>query len=415
MINLFILDISQAGSTSGVDRHIEKLLEGLERYSYIKIFWIHFTQDSNLLLHKKEEEKHYIKIILPFPQVSYHIIDENFWMKKYNQHVFNIIKIYFHKKDNCILHLHTLNLIDLALLIKKHYKCKIITHLHCIPWKGLYDIDARKFNYLYNIENTVPYNKINKKLFLTNNSELISYTESDHIVCGTQCGTNFLINIMRISKNKISIIHNGTCDSNPNPTLRKVNPNVSKIECLFVANLSTSKGIFFILESLRIVKNKGYNNIYLNVAGRTTPYIIQKIQKDYKDLNVKILGVQSYGNLIRLYKESDIGIISSLQEQWSFVGVEMAMFGLPIICTDIDGLDEMFTDNIDALKVKTKFSKVLGLKVDVVMMANRIIQLIESSKQRLFLSYNTRRLFERKFRAETMVNKTVKIYKQLTI
>lgn len=40
-----------------------------------------------------------------------------------------------------ILHIHTLNLIDLARFIKQRRKAiKIITHLHCISWKNLYGI-----------------------------------------------------------------------------------------------------------------------------------------------------------------------------------------------------------------------------------------------------------------------------------
>lgn len=45
----------------------------------------------------------------------------------------------------------------------------------------------------------------------------------------------------------------------------------------------------------------------------------------------------------------------SLQEQHSYAAIEMAMFGMPMIITAVDGLDEMFVDEISCLKVNTLF------------------------------------------------------------
>jgi glycosyltransferase involved in cell wall biosynthesis len=90
--------------------------------------------------------------------------------------------------------------------------------------------------------------------------------------------------------------------------------------------------------------------------------------------------------------------------------VEMCMFGLPVITTAVDGLDELFTDGANALKVNTKFSKVFGLSADVEMMTEKIINLIENRTLRKKLSINARKLYESELRLEQMMEKTIGVY-----
>lgn len=49
------------------------------------------------------------------------------------------------------------------------------------------------------------------------------------------------------------------------------------------------------------------------------------------------------------YRIADIGVIPSYTEQCSYVGIEMLMFGLPIVATDGNGLKSMFAHGENAL------------------------------------------------------------------
>lgn len=93
----------------------------------------------------------------------------------------------------------------------------------------------------------------------------------------------------------------------------------------------------------------------------------------------------------------DAGIIASLQEQCSYVAIEMSMFGMPLITTAVDGLDEMFIDEESALKVSTRFSNVYGLSADTDDMANKMKRLIDDKELRYRLSNNIRKLYEKNF------------------
>ena len=77
-----------------------------------------------------------------------------------------------------------------------------------------------------------------------------------------------------------------------------------------------------------------------------------------------MLGVVSFNELKKLYSESTIGIIPSLHEQCSYVAIEMSMFGLPIIVSDVDALSEMFEDEINALKIPLLFDEDFGLDLE---------------------------------------------------
>ena len=399
-VNLYIMDMSDADNTNGVDRYISELLGGLEQYPKINICWIHLLHDHCPLLVKEEDCGHYRKVTIPLPQSADIIIAHNYWMDKYNQIVFHHIKHLFKDKTNCILHLNTLNLIDLALAIKKHIHCKIISHLHCIPWKGYYNRDILRFNQLHRENLHAGYSGKTEQ-FITSECELI---------CVTKLAQGFVKAVSPSKNNRVLYVPNGMKDH----LCSRIPSRVSngEVKFIYVGTLSKSKGLHFILEALQRVQKKGYM-VSLTVAGKNAGYDLAAIKKEFSSLSLNILGVVPFHELQSHYRECDIGIIASLQEQTSYVAIEMAMFGMPIITTAVDGLDEMFTDKLNALKVGTKFSKVRGLSVDVEMMEQKILMLANAPDRRKKLSINARKLYENNFTVSKMTDRTVAIYEQL--
>jgi len=404
--------MSHSENTSGVDRYIGMLLKGLEIYPNIRVHWIHLVHDITILFHSEQKFEYYTKITIPLPQQFGGLVSHKFWINKYNEHVYRLIGHLFEGKSNCILHIHTLNLIDLAILIRSKIQCKIITHLHCIPWKGLYNSNVTKFNELYNIVYKTPELILDRNRFVTNYCEISSYSESDHIICVTNCAVDFLTNIMHIPKHKISVICNGINDYG-----KKINRNTEfnnrEFKLLYVGVLSQSKGLKYIFEAMREVQRKGFF-VSLTIAGKIQSSGVREIKQTNKDLTLNMVGCISFHELIKYYRRCDAGIIASLQEQSSYVAIEMAMFGLPIITTAVDGLDEMFTDNVNALKVNTRFSLFFGLTADVDTIADKIIILIENRQLRLLLGKNVRYLYESDFTLKRMIQQTVAVYHEVS-
>lgn len=415
IINLFLMDISHASNTSGVDRYMGTLIGGLRDFANIRVHWIHFTDDKFLLYPKEETIGNYIKFSIPLPQYYDAILAERYWNRKYDEQVYRLTKHLFEGKENVIIHLHTLNLIDLAVYIREREKCKIITHLHCIPWKGLYNKDKKRFNRLYELTYTEvgDKEKPTPQMYVTNYCELQSYSEPDALVCVTKCAVDFLKKCIHSYSDNVFVIPNGIEDYNRSSYKRKRKSPQDHFHCLYVGVLSESKGIGYILESLRIVQQQGYN-VSLSIAGACRQSFSHKLKNDFPDLNIEIKGLIPLEELKKLYTECDIGIIASLQEQASYVAIEMAMFGMPIVTTAVDGLDEMFTDEVNALKVNTVFSPVFGLSVDISEMAKQILRIINDYKLRNHLCKNARKLYEEKFNHRLMMNRTVDVYRQTT-
>ncbi|MDR0505278.1 MAG: glycosyltransferase family 4 protein [Dysgonamonadaceae bacterium] len=409
-INLYLLDMSYENNTSGVDRYIGSLLAGLENFPFIHVYRILFLS-GNILFHKEEKRKNYTQAVIPMPQQSDEIIGERYWFQKYNEQFFPLVKHLFENKPNRIIHIHTLNLIAPALYINSQIPCKIITHLHCIPWKDFYNKNPKKFNQLYASYYLDDAQLPDKQRFLTNNCESDSYTIPDKIICVTHCAKDFLKKAMEIPEENIAVVSNGINDMENDTAGKASKKRSDTFQCLFVGTLSEGKGIFYILKALRKVQAQGFS-VCLNMAGMCNSSVRKQIKEEYGDLQVNVLGRIPFEELQSLYRESDIGIIASLQEQCSYAAIEMAMFGLPVIATAVDGLDEIFTDGVNALKVNTRFSKVFGLSVDTDMLADKIIALIENDRLREQLGINVRKLYLEKFTLERMAQQTIHVYKE---
>lgn len=243
-VNLYIMDMSISGNTSGVDRYISMLLRGLSLYQNINVYRINLEHDPSTLFVREEVSDKYTRITVPLPLRYEDIITKKYWTSKYNEQVLRLIKHLFTRDNKSIIHIHTLNLIDLAVLIKKEFGCKIITHLHCIPWKSLYNTNNHLFNKLYNnyyCDNMVE----DSKQYLTTHSELESYRAPDLIICVTNCAKVFLTKCLNIPSQKIIVIPNGLEDLRRDE-LKEIKGMSDEVQLLYVGVLSESKGLKYI-------------------------------------------------------------------------------------------------------------------------------------------------------------------------
>lgn len=141
-------------------------------------------------------------------------------------------------------------------------------------------------------------------------------------------------------------------------------------------------------------------------------YVIS-YRKAYKQLKIDILGTVSFNELKELYTTNTIGVIPSLHEQCSYVAIEMSMFGMPMIVSDVDALSEMFEDEVNALRIPLVFDEDFGLELDEEKLADAIIRLIDDEALRLKLSTNAIKNYQERFTLEKMIENTINVYEQL--
>ena len=93
--------------------------------------------------------------------------------------------------------------------------------------------------------------------------------------------------------------------------------------------------------------------------------------------------------------------------------IEMSMFGMPMIVSDVDALSEMFEDEVNALRIPLVFDEDFGLELDEEKLADAIIRLIDDEALRLKLSTNAIKNYQERFTLEKMIENTINVYEQL--
>lgn len=405
-----LMTMQDSDNESGVSRFIEQHLQALEAYSSeINVCSIRFVLNPIRLFPRLTQYSYYNDWEIPLPIRMEEAINHAYWMHAYNEFIFKYLKDIL--VPGCILHLNTLNLIDLAVYIQKNIPCRILSHLHCIPWKSYYNSNRKVFNDLYDRiynqkgERSELSRRLQKRPY-----EMNFYHQADRIICVTQCAADFLHRYMNVPENKIEVIYNGIADKCGKEIYRQKEPPV--LRCLYAGFLLESKGVHFILDALRIVKKRGYK-VELLVAGHCSERQKNVLLNTWRDIPCQVLGLIPFNELTNLYETCDLGIIGSLQEQCSYVALEMMMFGLPVVTTLVDGLGELFVDGQTALGVGTRFSPILGLSVNTEQMASQIIRMIEEPKLRLQLSHAGRLRFKENFTQPIMAEQIMKVYRQL--
>ena len=402
--SVIMMDMTKAGSMNGVTRCIRILANGLSQYKSFNVTWVRFVYgELETKFQPISVQLNEIRITLPsnIEQIlSNKHLRYKYWETAYR-------KLCFLFRENPILHLHTLNLIEFALLVKERIPCKIVTHLHCLPWKGLYNSDITTFNALY-AQYYFEKELRTPELFIRHDYERLAYVKSDALVSVTECARKFIFRVCPNHTSNIRVIVNGIQDmAKP----KKYTKSKGSIKCLFVGNAHSSKGLAYVLAAMQACLIRLPSE--LTIVGALPKPLCDEIINLYPFLELKFMGQVPFNHLRLLYAQSDIGIISSLQEQCSYVAIEMMMAGLPVITTDVDGLDELFKQGYNGIKIPVNFSPRSGLQPDIIKMADAIVELGENPTFRKRIGENGRKRYLTSYSREQMISNIKDLYTSL--
>lgn len=402
--SIILMEMSVIGSTNGVTRCIEVIVGQLSRFAAYRIVWLRF-------IHWQKEEYvtkdigNYRLTSIALPRALGDFLANPSERISYWNKVYSLFRAELGTTP--ILHLHTLNLIELALLIKQHQTCKIITHLHCIPWKSLYNKDRNHFNRLYAKHEVGHEAALNAPC--VSHHEHDCYEKSDCVICVTECGRAHVERSCPNHSDKLVVIPNGLMDMAGHQLAVKKEPHCP-VRLLFVGNPSPSKGLADILNALEIVLF--HAEASLTVIGSFASAQQAEVRRQHPFLDLHFAGHIPLYQLRNFYLESDIGLIASLQEQCSYVAIEMMMFGLPVVTTDIDGLHEVFTQRC-AVKVPVEFSEPSGLHTDELKMAEAILRLIADNDLRQRVAVQARSRYLNHYTSSKIIHSIEKIYRTI--
>lgn len=242
-------------------------------------------------------------------------------------------------------------------IIAKLFSKKLVLHYHN---KG---VNTRQSNFFDN--------KLNKLLFKGTKvillSELLYYDVKKYV-----------------DKQNAYYCPNGI----PDVAFEKVEKKANQIpQLLFLSNLIKSKGVFILIDALKILKNKKIN-FHCNFVGGEGDISSQQLKQKISELNLEDLityhGKQFGDNKYKLFSISDIFLFPTFYEAFGLVNLEAMMFKLPVISTNEGAIPEIIDDNETGYLVE---------KQDSVDLANKIQQLIENPTLRKRMGENGRRKF----------------------
>ncbi|WP_251860619.1 glycosyltransferase family 4 protein [Clostridium sp. Marseille-Q2269] len=183
--------------------------------------------------------------------------------------------------------------------------------------------------------------------------EILNYVISnckhlDTIIVSHSDEKQQVIQSYKINKDKIHIAGTGF---NPDTFyMDKTKNNSHAIKIVYAGKLSYSKGVPFLINSIKLIK-KYVKNIELYLAGSgagdETINIMNLCKNNSSNFSINVLGSLCQKNLSDLFRQCDILVLPSLYEGLPLVLIEAMACGLKIVCTDLPGIKEWMGETIN--------------------------------------------------------------------
>lgn len=231
----------------------------------------------------------------------------------------------------------------------------------------------------------------------------------DAIIAPTNTSKEYLENI-GVSRNKF-ILPTGvdfdnyvlSDDKDLYSIKEKYKPNGEILLCS-VSRLSQEKNIYFLLESIKYIKNRV--NIPFKCLiigdGSEREHIIEYIKREDLENIIILIGAIPSEEIPQYNMVSDIFIFSSLSETQGMVILEAMAGGCPVVAVRSSGIDDTIRDNFNGFKTKE----------EVCDWANKVILLMEDKNLRHKLGKNAIE-FANTFSVDEMAEKMEEVYYKL--
>lgn len=227
------------------------------------------------------------------------------------------------EKDS-IVHVHyILNFsMDIAVIVAKLKKAKVIAHMHIDPLpSGPYG----RFNPLY------------KKLVWKKVLPL-----ADLVICPTEDYIENVTQKYNVLKNKCAVLPSGI-DIMRFPVKPSLDIS-SPAKILFVGRLSRQKNVPRLLDAFRLLQKKHDSVLHIAGDGEERSSIESYIKTN--DIpNVVLHGTVVGERLPALYASCDIFVLPSDYESFGIVNLEAMAAGIPIVASDIPGVRRLLQDS----------------------------------------------------------------------
>jgi len=240
----------------------------------------------------------------------------------------------------------------LKYLKEKFPQSKVLFVIHDMTWT--YDLmgNDQKYEELYTLKDTPEINSKYNSMFKYVKAEHEMYRIVDKIILLSEDTASLFEKYYCFDKQ--CLIHNGLRDNFLRMTFEQIeiiktkhHLNSSEKIIVYTGRVLRAKGIYQLLTCFETVL-KQYPNCRLVIIGTVfDPSTLFSYARKVA-AKVTFTGQVSMEEVNEWYQIANIGVLPSYYEQCSYTGIEMLMYGLPIVATDGFCIRNMFTDGVNA-------------------------------------------------------------------
>lgn len=382
-INWIIIRSNNRGTDYGVGTFIKQFSDALILHEEINVFIIDLDENlKEFCIENREGIVHFKFGISSYPKNH----DTVTYQSKYAKSIVRLVLNYLPKGRQNVIHMNFVRESFIGKEFKNFCDCCLIFTQHLLLTNSA--SNGNQFDIEYQ-----------------------TYAIADKIITVTKEGKDHLIN-KNVDGRKISTIYNGI---DPNLFMRNVNAinirqkygiETNKRIILYSGRLDNLKGLKYLAQAFSLLLKK-LPDCRLIIAGNGNYEEIIKASSEFTS-KINYLGFIPFNDLKELYYEASIGIIPSLEEQCSYVALEMLHSGLPVVASAVGGLKEIFSHNKDAYLVDL-IPNALGVNPDIHIMSKYALKLLINNKKAEEFSENAKRKAIRDFTSTVMCRKYLKV------
>ena len=232
-------------------------------------------------------------------------------------------------------------------------------------------------------------NYYQKRWFFFKQIEMFLHKRTDLIIANSKAIQNQLCYEENVPKKKVRIIYNSV--EKTKNILKKNNTNSNII--IHVANLIPYKNHEMVIKAISQIKNVNFKVLF--IGGYADKEYVNKLKKLISCFNLQkiILFKGQVKEVDNYVLDAQIGLLTSNTEGLPNAILEYFFYGLPVVSTDVGGVNEIIENEYNGFLVQKNDFKELAKKIEV---------LLRSAKIRKKFSINARKSCENKFSSDNL-------------
>lgn len=390
---MFILKPDMRCMRYGIGTYLDQLLKTLALKDDLHIYVINYFSENYRELTINIVERNIIEICIPPP---FSKIRNDKLANKYSSRIVDILAPFVNKYPNPIFQVNYPDTILLVNQLKARFSAKIVYVVHSVQWQFAYNGNKQKF--IESWFSSKKYDPTGMKLI---EIEQKLYMISDRIVTVTSYMKGFISHYFNIPSEKICVIPNGIDNSligkisveEKKVLKQKLGFRKDEIILIFSGRLDKSKGLNLLIDAFKEVCIQ-FDDIRLVIVGEDSgPDTVSEYFLMCKDIwsKVTFTGYVNYETMQSLYEIADIGIVPSIYDQCPYVVLEMICYNIPLIISNIDGLNEILGKD-QCIYLKPQINSEGDISFSIKEISEAIISLLrnfESLSKTLTIEYQS--------------------------